>query len=148
MSTIYDAFAFSMSRNLELIDQEILNLHTMFMLQSGYHSKDKCHISGKLVKSIQNQEITFISLQNALDILEPYTEIFHEILIKAIPSNFTKFQIEKPKLLSDISDNDSFEDKNKAFNEDDISFVEDHLLTSEAKSIYLLDYLYSFININ
>ena len=146
MSTIYDAFAFSMSRNLGLIDQEIINLHTMFMLQSGYYAKDKCYISGKLVKSLQNQEITLISLKKALEILEPYTEVFHEILIKAIPNNFTKFAKEDHHMMSYQKDDSEYE--KSLYNEDDISFVEENLLTSESKSIYLIDYLYSFININ
>ena len=72
--------------------------------------------------------------------------MFHEILIKAIPNNFTKFAKEDHHMMSYQKDDSEYE--KSLYNEDDISFVEENLLTSESKSIYLIDYLYSFININ
>ena len=72
--------------------------------------------------------------------------MFHEILIKAIPKNFTKFTKEDHYIMSIQKDDSEYE--KSLYNEDDISFVEENLLTSESKSIYLIDYLYSFININ
>ena len=104
VSPVYDAFAFSMTRNFTIIDKEINNLHTMFMLQCGYFAKNKSRISGKLVKSLDNREITLISLQKAFDIIDPYIDVFNEILIKAIPSNFGADENEKSVLLSDISE--------------------------------------------
>jgi len=101
------------------------------------------------VKELENKEITLISLEKAISLIEPYITVFYDMLTKAVPMNFDALEVEKEKVLSDISesDDDSFSSKSADKNEID-SIIEDQLLTNEAKTAYLLNYLHSFININ
>ena len=147
VGTIYEGFHYSMRRQYEVIQQEINNLHVLFLLQSGHLSKDRSRICGKLVKLLENTEITLISLEKALDKISQYNNTFLEILDKAVPYNTDIPEKEHSKLLSDFSDKDnSYSESYKSENSN--SIIDDNLITNEEKSIYLINYLYSFININ
>jgi hypothetical protein len=65
-----------------------------------------------------------------------------------VPTNFDALEKEKSRLLSDISEgeDESFEGFERV--KDAQSFAEDQLLTNEEKTIYLINYLHSYININ
>jgi hypothetical protein len=148
VSKVYEGFEYSIIRHFGVMGQEINNLHTLFLLQSGKISNQKCRVNGKLVKSMEGKEITLISLEKAISLIEPYVTVFFDILSKAVPMNFDEQEEEKSRVLSGISDGDSsFDDK--SYKEVDIqSFAEDQLLTNESKTVYLINYLHSFININ
>lgn len=104
VSKVYEGFQYSIIRHFGIIQQEINNLYTLFCMQSGKISKDRCRISGKLVKMLENKEITLISLEHAVGIIEPYIRVYYDMLIKAVPMNFDTLEEEKEKVLSDLSD--------------------------------------------
>lgn len=148
VSKVYEGFQYSIIRHFGVIGQEINNLHTLFLLQSGKISNDKCRINGKLVKSMEQKEITLISLEKAISIIEPYITVFYDILSKAVPVNFDEVEEEKSRVLSDLSDQDSSFSQNPRKEVDLQSFAEDQLLTNESKTVYLINYLHYFINLN
>jgi len=100
-----------------------------------------------LVNSLSGQAITLMSLEKAIDIIEPYIVVFHDLLSKAVPTNFEALE-ERSKGLSDISeDEDSFSEDFERQKEVQ-SFVEDQLLTNEEKTVYIINYLHSYISLN
>ena len=147
VGTIYEGFHYSMHRQFLTILYEINNLHVLFLLQSGHLSKDKWRLSGRCVKILENTEITLLSLERALDKISPYASIFLEILEKAVPYNFDSPEKEHSKMLSDFSDEDNSNSESSK-SQNNKSLMEDNLITNEEKSLYLINYLYSFININ
>ncbi|CAI2367015.1 unnamed protein product [Moneuplotes crassus] len=146
---VYEGFQYSIIRNFNLLCQELNNLYTLFCMQSGKIPRNKCRISGKLVKSLEHKEITLISLKSTIEIIEPYVMVYYDMLTKAVPMNFDAFEEEKEKGLSDIShsDEESLSERSE-IKEEMNSLIGEQLLTNEAKTVYLLNYLHSFININ
>lgn len=145
---VYEGFQYSIIRHFSVIEQEINNLHVLFLLQSGQISKDKCRLSGRLVKALEHNEITLISLEKAIGIIEPYIKTFYELISKAVPTNFDEPVVERSRILSDLSGDDSSFSERMDREREMQSFVEDQLLTDEAKTVYIINYLHSFININ
>lgn len=148
VGVVYEGFQYSIIRHYNTIEQEINNLHVLFLLQSGKYSKDKTRVSGRLVKALEGKEITLISLEKTLNMLSTHIDIFHEILIKAVPDNFDSPEEEKSRMLSDLSEGEGESQSEGNKTKDMQSFVEDQLLTNESKAVYLINYLHSFITIN
>lgn len=92
--------------------------------------------------------MTLISLEKACSILTPTITVFYEILCKAVPQNFDALDPEKSLVLSDLSSSQNSSPRSRGESRGVESMVEDQLLTDTQKSIYLLNYLYSFITIN
>lgn len=85
---VYQAFYFTIERHIITIDQEINNLHTLFLVQSGQLSIQKTRLNGNLCRYQGDSEITLISLEHNLQSqLVSKIHILHECLWKGVCQN-------------------------------------------------------------